>query len=31
MRINTNVSSLTAQEAAQNTTKTLTTSLENLS
>ena len=31
MRINTNVSSLTAQEAAQNTTKTLTTSLEKLS
>lgn len=31
MRINTNVSSLTAQEAAQNTTKTLTSSLEKLS
>lgn len=31
MRINTNVSSLTAQEAAQNTTKTLTNSLEKLS
>ena len=31
MRINTNVSSLTAQEAAQNTTKTLTGSLEKLS
>lgn len=31
MRINTNVSSLTAQEAAQNTSKTLTTSLEKLS
>jgi flagellin len=31
MRINTNVSSLTAQEAAQNTNKTLTTSLEKLS
>ena len=31
MRINTNISSLTAQEAAQNTTKTLTTSLEKLS
>jgi flagellin len=31
MRINTNVSSLTAQEAAQNTSKTLTSSLEKLS
>lgn len=31
MRINTNVSSLTAQEAAANTTKTITTSLEKLS
>ncbi|RXJ84410.1 flagellin N-terminal helical domain-containing protein [Arcobacter cloacae] len=31
MRINTNVSSLTAQEAAQNTTKTITSSLEKLS
>lgn len=31
MRINTNVSSLTAQEAAQNTSKTLTNSLEKLS
>jgi flagellin len=31
MRINTNVSSLTAQEAAQNTTKSITTSLEKLS
>jgi len=31
MRINTNVSSLTAQEAAQNTNKTLTNSLEKLS
>jgi flagellin len=31
MRINTNVSSLTAQEASQNTSKTLTTSLEKLS
>jgi flagellin len=31
MRINTNVSSLTAQEAAQNTNKTLTSSLEKLS
>lgn len=31
MRINTNVSSLTAQEAAQNTTKKITTSLEKLS
>lgn len=31
MRINTNVSSLTAQDAAQNTTKTLTSSLEKLS
>jgi flagellin len=31
MRIQTNVSSLTAQEAAQNTTKTLTSSLEKLS
>ncbi|QEZ88262.1 flagellin [Aliarcobacter cibarius] len=31
MRINTNVSSLTAQEAAQNTTKTITGSLEKLS
>lgn len=31
MRINTNVSSLTAQEAAQNTSKRLTTSLEKLS
>ena len=31
MRINTNVSSITAQEAAQNTTKTLTGSLEKLS
>ena len=31
MRINTNVSSLTAQEASQNTNKTLTTSLEKLS
>ena len=31
MRINTNVSSLTAQEAAQNTTKSITSSLEKLS
>jgi flagellin len=31
MRINTNVSSITAQEAAQNTSKTITTSLEKLS
>lgn len=31
MRINTNISSLTAQEAASNTSKTLTTSLEKLS
>ena len=31
MRINTNVSSLTAQEAAQNTSKTITSSLEKLS
>ena len=31
MRINTNVSSLTAQEAAQNTSKSITTSLEKLS
>jgi flagellin len=31
MRINTNISSLTAQEASQNTAKTLTTSLEKLS
>lgn len=31
MRINTNVSSLTAQDAAANTTKTLTSSLEKLS
>ena len=31
MRINTNVSSLTAQEAAQNTSKTITASLEKLS
>ena len=31
MRINTNISSLTAQEAAQNTTKTITGSLEKLS
>ena len=31
MRINTNISSLTAQEAAQNTSKTLTNSLEKLS
>lgn len=31
MRINTNVSSLVAQEAAQNTSKTLTSSLEKLS